>query len=540
LASFWKFTTALPIVAYLDINNTLVAGGVAVAFIITIPAYFISKKAAAAIQTKYAEKIKGTKYGKWVSRLGAVSSVAGSDANEVMSNVKTQVKTTFVTKVKSAIFKPKVRRGILSRINIRGIAIVIAILAVIHFGVGLYASPAFTSFIVDQVNRNTSVKLSIAKANLWPLTLSCSLKDLKVFDPKNAGVRIAKIDKASVRVSLIGLLSKRLVFSEIHTKGGEINIIGTPDGSFNVMNLAGSKTGSGGGAGLNADSAWRFATEKKDLFGNVYEIIKRRFSKPAQDKAKTERQAAKKINSQTVELPKGRMVNFKTALDAYMFEIRDLAIDDTSITITYEGQVINIERSNLRLGRLAYDPKNGMRLDRVELKGDIKKSGAPAGSCDIYFSRSFTSSGQGAVTNITLKNVDLDAIRMIYQDSLPVTVVKGNLTLSSRTRIEGDRIDSRNVINLTQASFQPKAGNMDMIGFVPVSSIVDALNGIDPVHLKFDIKGTVDRPEFGGFQESLMGLIKPYLANIQGKLKEEGIKALSSFLGKIMEKKDKL
>ena len=76
-----------------------------------------------------------------------------------------------------------------------------------------------------------------------------------------------------------------------------------------------------------------------------------------------------------------------------------------------------------------------------------------------------------------------------------------------------------------------------MIGFVPVQTIIDALNGIDPVNLKFDIKGTVDRPELGGFQESLLGLVKPYLADIQNKLKEEGIKALGSFLGKIMEKK---
>jgi len=36
--------------------------------------------------------------------------------------------------------------------------------------------------------------------------------------------------------------------------------------------------------------------------------------------------------------------------------------------------------------------------------------------------------------------------------------------------------------------------------------------------------------------------VKPYIADMQNKLKEEGVKALGSFLGKIMEKKaaDKL
>lgn len=538
LAGFWKFITALPIIAYLNVNSTLVAGGVAIAFILSIPVYFVSKKAVAAIQDKYAEKIKGTKYGKWASRFRLAGAIAGDDAGAVLSNVKVEVKTTIVTKVKSVMARSKKsKRGILGRINIPGIVAIIVILAVIHFGVGLYASPALTSFIVDEVNKNTPAKISITKANLWPLTLSCSLKDLKVFDPKNAGARIAKIDKASVRVSLLGLLSKRLVFSEIHTKGGEINITGTPDGSFNVMGLAEAKAGTGGAAGMSADSAWQFARGKKDLFGKIYEIIKKRFSKSAQDKAKAARDASRKVSAQTIELPKGRMVDFKTARDSYLFEIRDLAIDDASIRITYEGQVIDIERSDLRLGRLAYDPVNGMRLDRAELKGDIKKSGAPAGNCDICFSRVFTQSGQDAITNITLKDVDLDAIRAVYQDSLPVTVVKGRLTLSSRTHIEGDKIDSRNVINISQHSFQPKAGAAAMVGFIPVATVIDALNGIDPAHLKFDVKGTVDHPELGGFQESLINLVKPYIANIKNQLQEEGVKALSSFFGKIMEKK---
>lgn len=538
LAGFWKFVTALPVIAYLDVNNTLVAGGIAVASALTIPAYFVSKKAAAAIQAKYAEKIKATKYGKWASRLGVASSMAGSDAGEVISNVKAQVKTTVITKIKSAIIKPKTgKRGILGRVNIAGIAAVIVVLAVIHFGVGLYASPALTSFIVDQVNKNTPAKISIEKANFWPLTLSCSLSDLKVFDPKNAGSRIAKIDKASVRVSLIGLLSKRLVFSEIHAKGGEINITGTPDGSFNITSLAASKAGVSG-AGVSTESAWGFMAEKKDLFGKIYGLIKKRFSKAGQDKAKASRESARKVNVVTTELPKGRLIHFKSARDSYLFEIRDLAFDDASIRITYEGAPIDIQNAAVRLGRMAYDPEKGLSLDRAELKGDVKNNGAPAGSCDIYFSKSSGPAGQNAVSNISLRGVDLQAVRPVYQDSLPVTVVKGKLTLSSRTSIEGDRIDSRNNIVLTQHSLQPKAGGVPMIGFVPVASVVDALNSIDPVKLKFDITGAVDRPEFGGFQESLLGLVKPYLANIQGKLKEEGVKVLGSFLDKTFKKKE--
>lgn len=536
LAGFWNFVTGLPVLAYLDVNNTLVTGGVAIASILTIPAYFISKSFAAAVQAKYAEKIKGTKYGKWASRFRLAGAIAGDDAKEVLSNVKTQVKITLITKVKTAMARGKSgKRGIFGRINIGGVVAVIIAIFILHFGIGLYASPALTAFIVDQVNKTTPAKISIQKASLWPLTLSCSLEGLKVFDPENAASRIAKLDKASVRVSLLGVLSKRLIFSRIHAKGGEINIVGTPDGSFNVMNLAGPKTGTS--AGTAADAAWRFASGKKDLFGKAYEVIKRRFTKSGQEKEKAARLASKEVSVKTVELPKGRFVDFRAPKDLYVFEIRDLSMDDISVKITYEGQDIDIERALLKLGGLAYGPQTGMRLDRAELKGDIRKSGVSAGSCDLYFSRSFTPSGQSAVSNITLKGVDLDAVRMVYEDSLPIDIVKGNITLSSRTRIDGDKIDSRNVINLTQHTLGPKPGSAGMVGFVPVASLLEALNGIDPVHLRFDIKGTLDSPELGGFQESILALAKPYLANMQNKLREEGVKALGSFLDKAFKNK---
>lgn len=502
LAGFWRAVTHLPVVAYLDINNTLVVGGMALASLMAAPVYFISKHAASALQAKYAEKVKGTKLGKVAS---GINSVVG-------------------LKKKSS--------GILGRIKVVKIAAVVVVLFALNFGIGAYLSPAATSFIVEQVNKYTPAKVSIGKASVWPLTMSCTLEDLKVFDPEDRAMRIAKIDKASVRISLIGLLSKRLVFSKIHAAGGEINIEGSADGSFNVMRLGTKEPGKAAAA----DSVWRLVSEKKDLFGKVYGMIKKHFSAKSQEKAKAARESAKKVSTTTAELPRGRFVEFKSAKDNYVFEIRDLTIDDAVIGLTYEGDKIDIKDSRLRLGRGAYDPDNGMRLDLFELKGDVVKSGVPAGSCDIMFSRSFDKNGQNATAGVMLKDIDLAAVSFIYADSLPVDVVRGRLTLGSRTRIEGDRIDSRNDINLTQHTLQPKAGSAQMIGVVPVASVVDALNSIDPVKMRFDITGTVEKPEFGGFQESLLDLVKPYLANVTKKLQEEGVKALGSFLDKAFKK----
>ena len=57
---------------------------------------------------------------------------------------------------------------------------------------------------------------------------------------------------------------------------------------------------------------------------------------------------------------------------------------------------------------------------------------------------------------------------------------------------------------------------------------------IRSINFKPDIKGTVEKPEFGGFQGTLLSLIKPYVANIGEQVKTQGMAAL----GKLLQKKN--
>ena len=75
LTYFWRWFTSLPIIAYLDINNTLVAGGMVLATVLCLPVYLISKKAAALVKEKYAEKIQNMKFVQWVKRLPVISHI---------------------------------------------------------------------------------------------------------------------------------------------------------------------------------------------------------------------------------------------------------------------------------------------------------------------------------------------------------------------------------------------------------------------------------------------------------------------------------
>ncbi len=516
LTGFWRLATNSPIIAYLDIDRTMVAGGLVISAILSIPLYFIVKGISAPLLVKYSEKMQNTAFSKWVRKAYFASSVIGPD-------VGTVAKQTVVTKIKSAIIKPKTRK---KRINLAGVAILIIAIALVQVGVGLLISPAVGAFVVDSLNRTGGAKITVEKINAWPLTLSFSMKELKVFDPQDSNKRIIRVGSASVRVSPLALLSKRLVFSTINMSQAELDLEGSPDGSFNIQRLAASKTApSKQGAPTDI---WKTAAEKRDWFGKVYSIIKKKFSKEGQKAAKN----ANKVERITQELPKGKLIQFKTPAETYLFEIKDLNIDGRVNVVPNNAAPIDIKNARIALKRVAFDPQNGTRLDGINLRGELFKNSIAAGAMELVFSKDYTSQGQRAACNIKLSDVDLDATRFIYADSLPVNVVKGKISLVSNTRISGDAINSQNSVTLTGQTLEPKPGSIMAVGFIPMPAVCDALNRIDPARLNFDIKGTVEHPEFSGFQEILLNLIKPYVANIGERIKTQGVNALGEFLQK--------
>lgn len=72
---FWRVVTGLPLLAYLDLNNTLVAGGLFLSAVLCFPVYFISEKIAAIIIAKYSAKIKELPFMKWMRKVIKVYTV---------------------------------------------------------------------------------------------------------------------------------------------------------------------------------------------------------------------------------------------------------------------------------------------------------------------------------------------------------------------------------------------------------------------------------------------------------------------------------
>lgn len=496
LENFWRWLTGLPVMAYLDINNTLTTGGLALSLILAIPVYIAAKRISLILfKSKYYEKLKNLKF---------INSGAG-------------ISPSSQQKIK--------------RLNIKGVVILLAVLLIFQLSFGLIISPMISSFAVRKLNESTSAKIYLERINVWPLTLAFNLKNLKVFNPDNTDERILAIENASARISLLGLLSKRIVISSVRLKNAAINLQGEPDGSFNIQKLSRPK-----GAGAKekpAFSVWDFKKQNQDWFARIYDFLKKRASKESIEKVKAMRNAAKKTSKTVTELPKGKKVEFKSAGANYIFEIKDFNIQNASILVkAQDGNTIEMDNAGVKLKDIGIDPKNGARVNFFNIFGNIKSAGEPAGSLNFIFSETVSNNEPKDIFNLSLLDINLAALRFIYGKSLPVDLTNGLLNLQSKSTVINETIDSDNTVSLTKHKFAPKT-SMDLSKeFMPIPLLCEALNGTSPLNLNFKIAGTVEKPEFTGFQKSLMGLIKPNTRTIKETIKNEGINLLGNFLEK--------
>lgn len=405
-----------------------------------------------------------------------------------------------------------------------GIIILVAALIVTQLAVGLVISPLFKETVVEALNSAVGTKILLDDVRVWPVTLSFSLKGLKVFDPDDPSKRMIEVKKASFRLSPWGLLCKRLVFAEVKADGVDIDLEGESDGSFNIQKL--SKAGQEqkpGGVG----AIWDKITGGKDWFSRIYDAIKKKSSKEGAEKAKAEKEEGKKVVKDVRELPKGKLVEFRTIRD-YLFEIKELDLRNTHVRLVDRGGTADIDRAAVEIEGLKLDPEKGAAFRSVEAKGRVLKDGNLAGDLKFSYSSAFSGGKQVTDAEVVTKDLDLTAVKFVYDGSLPVDVVKGRLDMTSKTSIRGETIDSRNRLVLRDHQFAGKMGKQISAGALAGPVLVEALNGVNPVKLDFDITGTVEKPEFGGFQKSLNDTLKPYMEKMGENLQKQGASALQN------------
>lgn len=415
------------------------------------------------------------------------------------------------------------------RINVPGIIILVAALLAVQLAVGLVLSPMVTPLVVDNLNKATGAKVTIDKAALWPVTLSLSVDGLKVFDPDDPGKRMVEVKKASFRLGLWALLSKRIAFSYVRFDGVDLNLEGEPDGSFNVQKLA-RPAGEEKPGGIGA--LWQRVRGGKDWFSRVYDMIKKGSSRETREKESETKKEARKITKEVEQLPKGRVVKFKTARD-YLFRINELSLTNARVHLKADGgRSADVDNANIKARGIAIDPEKAAKVASLSLKGRLSEKGQSAGDFQLSMSTSYSGGKKRIDIDAWTRDIDLAAISFIYDDSLPVNVVKGKLDINSKTSIVGETLDSRNSLVLKGQELAVKGGSQASVSFMPMPALVDAMNQVDPLKLKFDITGTVDNPQFSGFQDALQELMKPYIENLGKNLEKQGMNAIQKFFKK--------
>jgi hypothetical protein len=203
-----------------------------------------------------------------------------------------------------------------------------------------------------------------------------------------------------------------------------------------------------------------------------------------------------------------------------------------------EGNTIVIDNARIEMWDVRIVSAGLPRLGRFNISGDIKSSGIEAGNLRLDLRNIYSKDNPSIAFDLMLKDVDLNALRFIYQDSLPVQVIRGTLDLESKTVLTGEAIDSKNSLALRNHELVAKDTQEESKGFMPTSMICGTLNQINPVKLDFDIGGTLEKPEFKNFQKSLMNLVMSNTKAIQFQLQDKAFEAIGDYFKKRKKKKE--
>lgn len=76
LTPFWNVVTGLPVIAYFDLNNTLVTGGLFFSGCLCAPVYFASERGITVLRARYGEKMKDAPFMKIIKKVIPMHKIA--------------------------------------------------------------------------------------------------------------------------------------------------------------------------------------------------------------------------------------------------------------------------------------------------------------------------------------------------------------------------------------------------------------------------------------------------------------------------------
>ncbi len=403
--------------------------------------------------------------------------------------------------------------------NLRGILILVGTLAMIDLGVAWGLSPWITRHAQGLTNQYTKAKIYIDGVRFHPFLMSLGVSEFEIFDPDNPEQSIFRAGHVAARVDLWALLKKEIWLSTLSFRRVEIEAVKDRNGRLNFEKIAMPPADAG---------SWQkvkgfFGAEQRDWYGKLYENFKR-----VSEMNKKKKETDKTVSANVATLSRGRRVRFDSAADT-VFGIRHLELKNGTAALREGGREIPPIRN-------VYILMKGFRLNRanqvsfrtLKAKGDFELQKRGAFSLDV------DSKKDGATADADIRNLDLGAFAPLYEGSLPVSFERGFLSLDSKSRIQGEVLESKNHIKIEDHVIVSKK-TLGFFGGVD-GPILAALNKRPSFELKFNIGGTPEAPSFGGFHEALMKLVGDDLKNVLASGLAGGGEGGGSAIDKISEK----
>ncbi len=413
-------------------------------------------------------------------------------------------------------------RGLL---NLKGIALLAAVLTVCDLAVAYGLSPFMTDWAVRTVNRHTNAKIGIDQLRLHPVLLTLTARTIEAADPEDPSRRMFLADSFRATLDPVALLAGRVFLGNLSFKQVELVLVKNAQGDFNIERLVKKDSDAGQAEGWTSGvKDWfKQQTGQTDWFGDAYDKAKKWVRKSGDGPKKSP-----KIVSVREE-PRGRIVDFSSPQDV-TFRIGSIRINGGRLVLSDKaGTLPPLEDLKLHLASFVMRRSGSFDFESVGASGRLKTG--REGSFDLDVDRS-----AGRIrSRLVTKNLDLAPLKPLYEESSPVAFERGYLTLDCRSELSAEAVDSHNQLKLEDYQMILK-GNAKL-GPVPASLVVDALNRRKELELSFNITGDPDKPSMNGFETTLWNLVKDDLGSqaLQTLESKAGIK-----LGDLSEKLKKL
>lgn len=366
-------------------------------------------------------------------------------------------------------------------------------------GAGIWAQWAVGGLAAGMISRSLGVKCTFDEVAYAFFGQEFSFKQFQLPDPSATDQNMVQIGKFEADLGFVELLSKRIHIENLSVSDVSWNVARDEDGKLNVTQLPAAQPDPN--AGPEEKAAWQeyleWLEEKgKDVdWAEVYRKYMEYRRKKAEEEERIEKGEQEPVEVVLEYDPDARWVP-KTRMP--FFRVDRIAVENFSLNVAEAGGSLpSLTQVSGQGTHISTIP--GWDSQPMALKGEGKLNDGKSGQ--IRFTISYLPGNASA--DIGLSSVPLTELKPLYEDSLPVNVEAGTVTVGTKGTMREGVIDSSAGLRIDQLKVAEKAGAPPLFGMSPEHSgyIIQGINAYGeelPIEADVAVVGPADDPEVKG------------------------------------------